>query len=143
MPQLIKLLDNYISHYLGFGYGVGKGFVLAEEDVLKQFDNLQFIVNESIGLVMKTRVEKSRLDVLRSLCAYMHLIFSSCLCCSCCCFMTISVCVWGGGGGGGMCMHTVCTCVCVSLGLRELNCTEIELLRNIISSTFLVLSTNL
>ena len=98
MPMLIRFLDNYISHYLRFGYGVGKGFVLGEEDVLEQFNHLQFIVNENIGRVMKSRVEKSRLDVLRSLCEYIHFIFySCCFCCPYCYFVTV---------------YFVCTCKC-------------------------------
>ena len=49
------------------GYGIGKGFVVAEEEVLQQFDRIGSEVHKSIVHKLRKKVDSSRLDVIRSL----------------------------------------------------------------------------
>ncbi len=49
------------------GYGIGKGFVVGEEEVLQQFDRIASEVHKSIVHKLRKKVDSSRLDVIRSL----------------------------------------------------------------------------
>ena len=65
IPKLIDLVNDRINKQLSFGYDIGKGFVIAEEDVMKMID--QLVVDEKIMKDLKMRSEKNRLDIIRSL----------------------------------------------------------------------------
>ena len=61
-------MDTVINLRLRFGYDIGKGFVVGEEELLQQFDKIVSMVpNKSIAQELRRRVETSRLDVIRSL----------------------------------------------------------------------------
>lgn len=49
------------------GYGIGKGFVVGEEDVLQQFERISAVVHKNIAYKMRKKVDVSRLEVIRSL----------------------------------------------------------------------------
>ena len=62
------MVDTIINRRLRFGYDIGKGFVVGEEELLQQFDRIVSMVpNKSIAQELRRRVETSRLDVIRSL----------------------------------------------------------------------------
>ena len=66
--MLIRVVDTIINLRLRFGYDIGKGFVVGEEELLQQFDRIVSMVpNKSIAQELRRRVEASRLDVIRSL----------------------------------------------------------------------------
>ena len=68
LPLLIRLVDTIINRRLRFGYDIGKGFVVGEEELLQQFDRIVSMVpNKNIAQDLRRRVEASRLDVIRSL----------------------------------------------------------------------------
>ena len=68
LPLLIRLVDTVINRRLRFGYDIGKGFVVGEEELLQQFDRIVSMVpNKNIAQELRRRVEASRLDVIRSL----------------------------------------------------------------------------
>ena len=52
---------------LQIGYGIGKGFVIGEEEILQQFDRIASVVRKSIAYRMKGKVDSNRLKVIRSL----------------------------------------------------------------------------
>ena len=65
---MIRLVDTVINRHLRFGYDIGKGFVVGEEELLQQFDRIVSMVpNKSIAQELRRRVESSRLDVIKSL----------------------------------------------------------------------------
>ena len=68
LPLMIRLVDTVINRHLRFGYDIGKGFVVGEEELLQQFDKIVSMVpNKSIAQELRRRVETSRLGVIRSL----------------------------------------------------------------------------
>ena len=58
-------MDNVINSKLSFGYDVGKGYIIAEEEVIKLVDHM--VVDKRIAKDLKNRSEQNRLDVVRSL----------------------------------------------------------------------------
>ena len=60
-------MDNIIHRRLRFGYDVGKGFVMGEDEMLKQFDRFGGLVHKKIALELRRRAEETRLDVIKSL----------------------------------------------------------------------------
>lgn len=58
-------MNDIINRQLSFGYDVGKGYIIAEEEVIKLIDHM--VVDKRIAKDLKQRSEKSRLDVVRSL----------------------------------------------------------------------------
>ena len=67
LPLFIKIVDHYINRRLRFGYDIGKGFVVGEEEILQQFDRLGSGVPKAIMDILWNRSEEARLDVIRSL----------------------------------------------------------------------------
>ena len=61
------MVDVFINRKLRFGYDIGKGFVVGEEEMLQQFDRIGVVVHKSIAQELKRRAEATRLDVIRSL----------------------------------------------------------------------------
>ena len=66
MRLVLVVVDHIINRRLKFGYDIGKGFVVAKEEMLKQLDKLDFAHREVV-LELKERSEAARLDVIRSL----------------------------------------------------------------------------
>lgn len=58
-------MNDIINRQLSFGYDVGKGYIIAEEEVIKLIDHM--VVDKRIAKDLKQRSEQSRLDVVRSL----------------------------------------------------------------------------
>ena len=58
-------MDNIINRQLSFGYDVGKGYIIAEEEIIKLIDHM--VVDKRIAKDLKQRSERSRLDVVKSL----------------------------------------------------------------------------
>ena len=58
-------MDNRINKQLSFGYDIGKGFVAAEEEVMRVVD--QLILDERTMIDLKMKSEKNRLDIIKSL----------------------------------------------------------------------------
>ena len=65
LPKLIDAVDNIINRQLSFGYDVGKGYIIAEEEIIKLIDHM--VVDKRIAKDLKQRSEKNRLDVVKSL----------------------------------------------------------------------------
>ena len=74
IPKLIDLVNDRINRQLSFGYDIGKGFVVAEEEVMKMVD--QLVLDQKIMQDLKMRSEKNRLDIIRSLGTYYFAIFA-------------------------------------------------------------------
>lgn len=76
-------MNNIINRQLSFGYDVGKGYIIAEEEIIKLIDHM--VVDKRIAKDLKQRSEKNRLDVVKSLgnCAKVHFCFVSALAVSC------------------------------------------------------------
>ncbi len=66
--MLLRIVNDVLDRSLRLGYGLGKGFVLGKEEVLKQFFDSSCGAADDITSGIKTDVESSRLAVLRSLC---------------------------------------------------------------------------
>jgi sodium/hydrogen exchanger 10/11 len=66
MRLVLVVVDHIINRRLKFGYDIGKGFVVAKEEMLKQLDKLDF-AHQEVVLELKERSEAARLDVIRSL----------------------------------------------------------------------------
>lgn len=64
--MLLTFVDHIINRRLRFGYDIGKGFVVAKEEMLNQLDKLGF-AHEEVLLELRERSEAARLDVIRSL----------------------------------------------------------------------------
>ena len=62
---MISFLNGRINRQLRFGYDVGKGYVVGEEEVSKYID--QMIDNNRIATELKDIVTKGRLEVIRGL----------------------------------------------------------------------------
>lgn len=65
LPRLINSVNDIINRQLSFGYDVGKGYIIAEEEVIKLIDHM--VVDKRIAKDLKQRSEQSRLDVVKSL----------------------------------------------------------------------------
>ena len=65
IPKMIDLVNIQINSQLSFGYDIGKGFLVAEEEVMKVID--QLIVDVKIIKDLRMRSEKTRLDTIKSL----------------------------------------------------------------------------
>ena len=62
---MIDLVNRRINRQLSFGYDIGKGYVVAEEEVIKMVD--QFVADSKIIKELKMRSEKNRLEIIKSL----------------------------------------------------------------------------
>ena len=58
-------MNNIINRQLSFGYDVGKGYIVAEEEIIKLIDHM--VVDKRIAKDLKQRSERNRLDVVKSL----------------------------------------------------------------------------
>ena len=67
LPLCIHAVDNIVHRRLRFGYDVGKGFVMGEEEMLQQFDRFGGLVHKKIAMELRRRAEATRLDVIKSL----------------------------------------------------------------------------
>ena len=65
MPKIIDMINNNINRQLSFGYDVGKGFIVGEEEVSKHIHDM--VADKRVSRDLKSRSEKSRLDVVKSL----------------------------------------------------------------------------
>lgn len=61
------MVDAFINRKLRFGYDIGKGFVVGEEEMLQQFDRIGAVGHRGLAQELKRRAEATRLDVIRSL----------------------------------------------------------------------------
>lgn len=73
LPLCIRAVDNIIHRRLRFGYDVGKGFVVGEEEMLQQFDRLSGLIHRKIAHEFRRRAEATRLEVIQSLGTYMYI----------------------------------------------------------------------
>ena len=90
LPLCIRGVDNIVHRRLRFGYDVGKGFVMGEEEMLQQFDRFGGLVHKKIALELRRRAEATRLEVIMSLgtctctcmsaCMYVHVHVHTCTC---------------------------------------------------------------
>ena len=67
-------MNNRINRQLSFGYDIGKGFVVSEEEVAKIID--QLVLDPKIASDLKMRLDFIRLQVVRSLGKENLLLFS-------------------------------------------------------------------
>ena len=65
LPKMINALNNIINRKLSLGYDVGKGHIVAQEEVLKLVDHM--VVDKRISRDLKARTEQNRLDIVKSL----------------------------------------------------------------------------
>ncbi|CAH3195691.1 unnamed protein product, partial [Porites evermanni] len=65
LPKLIDSVNNIINRQLSFGYDVGKGYIIAEEEIIKLIDHM--VVDKRIAKDLKQRSEQNRLNVVKSL----------------------------------------------------------------------------
>ena len=78
LPKLIDSVNNIINRQLSFGYDVGKGYIIAEEEIIKLIDHM--VVDERIAKDLKQRSEQNRLNAVKSLGKQARLqLYSSCL----------------------------------------------------------------
>ena len=59
------MINDVINQQLSFGYDVGKGFVVGEEEVSKHLNDM--VADKRAARDLKSRSEKNRLDVVKSL----------------------------------------------------------------------------
>lgn len=62
---MILVLNNIINRKLSLGYDVGKGHIVAQEEVMKLIDHM--VVDDRISCDLKARTEQNRLDIVKSL----------------------------------------------------------------------------
>ena len=67
LPLIIQLVDAIINRRLRFGYDIGKGFVVGEEEMLLSFDRIGSVVHKNIAQELRRRAESTRLSVIQSL----------------------------------------------------------------------------
>ena len=67
LPLIIHLVDAIINRRLRFGYDIGKGFVVGEEEMLLSFDRIGSVVHKNIAQELRRRAESTRLSVIQSL----------------------------------------------------------------------------
>jgi len=65
IPKAIDVVNNRINRQLSFGYDIGKGFVVAEEEVSKIID--QLVLDPKIAAELKMASDYARLQVVKSL----------------------------------------------------------------------------
>ena len=65
---MIDFVNNIVNRKLSFGYDIGKGYIVAEEEIVKLIDHM--VVDTRIARDLKTRSEQNRLDVVKSLGKY-------------------------------------------------------------------------
>ncbi|XP_014671188.1 PREDICTED: sodium/hydrogen exchanger 10-like [Priapulus caudatus] len=65
IPRIIDWLDERINRNLSFGYDVGKGFVVGEEEVSKYIE--QMVDNANIAKSLKEKSVEQRLEVIKEL----------------------------------------------------------------------------
>ncbi|CAH1258973.1 SLC9C1 [Branchiostoma lanceolatum] len=65
IPRMINIIDNQINKKLSFGYDVGKGFVVGEEEVMKLIPTI--IDNKAIARDLRQKSDISRRAVIREL----------------------------------------------------------------------------
>ncbi|KAI8489565.1 Sodium/hydrogen exchanger 10 [Branchiostoma belcheri] len=65
IPRMINVIDNLINKKLSFGYDVGKGFVVGEEEVMKLIPTI--IDNKAIARELRQKSDISRRAVIREL----------------------------------------------------------------------------
>ena len=66
LPRLIKIVDYFVNRRLRFGYDIGRGFVVGEEELLQHSGRIKLVHKEVAEELLK-RVEATRLGVIRSL----------------------------------------------------------------------------
>ena len=66
LPRMVKLIDYFVNQRLRLGYDIGRGFVVAEEELLRRFDRIMQ-VNQDVAEELKKRLECTHLEVIRSL----------------------------------------------------------------------------
>ena len=78
LPKVIDFVNDIINRQLSFGYDVGKGYIIAEEEVIKLIDHM--VVDKRIARDLKQRSEQNRLDVVKSLgtCVFISLLNTPC-----------------------------------------------------------------
>ncbi|KAK6472662.1 sodium/hydrogen exchanger 10-like [Huso huso] len=65
IPRLIELLNKQINKQLSFGYDIGKGYVVGEEDISKIVDHISD--EKSIAQKLRNILEKNRQEAVREL----------------------------------------------------------------------------
>ncbi|XP_013420708.1 sodium/hydrogen exchanger 10 [Lingula anatina] len=65
IPKIIAFLNRQINQMLSYGYDVGKGYVVGEEEVKKLIDHIND--NKKIAVILKQVSDKGRLEVIREL----------------------------------------------------------------------------
>ena len=63
---MIKIVDYFVNRRLRFGYDIGRGFVVGEEELLQRSDRIKLVHKEVAEELIK-RVEANRLEVIRSM----------------------------------------------------------------------------
>lgn len=63
---MIKLVDYFVNRRLRFGYDIGRGFVVGEEELLHRYDRIKLVHNK-VAEELKKRLDQTRIDVIRSL----------------------------------------------------------------------------
>ena len=71
-------MNNIINRQLSFGYDVGKGYIIAEEEVIQLIDHM--VVDKRIARDLKQRSEQNRLNVVKSLGKRIYLCFNKFAC---------------------------------------------------------------
>ncbi|MGH0136878.1 UNVERIFIED_CONTAM: hypothetical protein FKN15_009590 [Acipenser sinensis] len=65
IPRFIELLNKQINKQLSFGYDIGKGYVVGEEDISKIVDHISD--EKSIAQKLRNILEKNRQEAVREL----------------------------------------------------------------------------
>ncbi|MGH0144912.1 UNVERIFIED_CONTAM: hypothetical protein FKN15_019345 [Acipenser sinensis] len=65
IPRFIELLNKQINKQLSFGYDIGKGYVVGEEDISKIIDHISD--EKSIAQKLRNILEKNRQEAVREL----------------------------------------------------------------------------
>ncbi len=63
---MIKIVDHFVNRRLRFGYDIGRGFVVGEEELLQRSDRIK-LVHKDVAEELLKRVEDNRLNVIRSM----------------------------------------------------------------------------
>ena len=69
----MAVVDNQINKRLRFGYDVGKGYVVGEEEVQNFITHM--IDNKRIATELRTKTMEGRTEILKSLGTYLSVIF--------------------------------------------------------------------
>ncbi|XP_041365876.1 sodium/hydrogen exchanger 10-like isoform X2 [Gigantopelta aegis] len=65
MPWMLLMVKRRIMMHLSYGFDLGRGFVIGEEEVRKLIDHV--VDNKDIARQLKNRSDKNRLEVIRCL----------------------------------------------------------------------------